>query len=636
MSPTTINHRFTKVKKAFDDDGFRIVNLNTNTKLKTLGYVTTQGYLNYKNCLGIMAEHKTATTGKNPKNKKRAYYIEGNHYQMGYLMGLMAEKEIRNMSVDFVDKVIPDIINLDILPEDSPLINYIKSALIDLFGQTCIDKMKDDVPEVYQSEIRGIYEGCNKVNQKTKVNIPDLWSLNFGIDLLFSHLFTGAIFKKKKIPTSMLSVPMMCNAFSLHGKDIVGKGKHFFGRDFMFATADVFQKVACMIVYNPESDPDESSFAFVSQTAPGFVGSIAAMNTEGVAMGVDVFMSGMCDPDRPGFNSLGLVRDVIQHSRDIRRVVDRIIRTRRGVSWFYPVVDGKSHKACFIEAGRTMDGDAIPYFDGIPKRYRRLLPDETYIRSKRKKYNTPPPQNGLMIRWSDYRFPDDYIDDFNQNLWKRYSEDTWRRLLHNIFDVLKGLWLIVKSHSIRSILHFIIKELPKLIQRIPYHTHYFKKRGYINPLYKVDKNCPGPYFFAPQREDASNIIIVNNHAITPEMRLTAMADWVAGVSANRINDFQWRYDELSDQLHRAINKAINNKKPITNEEARNLIDYLRPNEDNPNTVCRQYYNSGFEKDLKDVPIEGSISLFELNSRTVWSRFGYYSDEWVCITLPKYI
>jgi hypothetical protein len=636
MPPANIKQRFQKVRRALEKDGFRVIDLNTVDGLKGKDYIKTEGYLNYENCLGVRAEHKTATTGDDSNNKKKAYYIEGDPYQMGFLMGLMAEREIETMSVRYVDNVIPEIINLDILPKNQPVINYIKKALMDRFGQACIDKMENDVPEEYQDEIEGIVKGCETVNPNTGVNKPDLWSLNFGIDLLFAYLFTGAIFKKKKIPSSMLRVPVMCNAFSLYGDEVVGEKKHFFGRDFMFMTAGVFQDVACMVIYNPEMSPGKTVVPFVAQTAPGFVGSIAAMNNEGVAMGVDVLMSGMCDPDKPGFNSLGLVRDSIQHGPDMDHIIDRIAEIRRGVSWIYPVVDGQSHEACFIEAGMSMEGEDFPYFYGIPKRYCKILPEKDYILEKRGNTGMEPPRRGMLVRRSDYQYPVDYIHDFNEKLWKRYSKDTWRRLFHNMLDILRGLWLMFRSCSIRGVLRFLFKELPKVFQRLPYDAHYFEKLGYINPLDKVDRNCPGPYYFAPQREENENLIIVTNHAITPEMRLTSMADWIAGVSTDLLDDFQWRYDELNSQLHRAIERAVGRGSPITDEEARNLIDFLRPNEDNPSTVCRLYYNPGFKNGLEEIPIEGSISLFELNSKTVWSRFGYYSDEWIRITLPNYV
>ena len=52
-----------------------------------------KGILQFERKVGIVATHKTAINS-NSKEKKKAYYVEGNHYQMGYLMGLMAEQEI--------------------------------------------------------------------------------------------------------------------------------------------------------------------------------------------------------------------------------------------------------------------------------------------------------------------------------------------------------------------------------------------------------------------------------------------------------------------------------------------------------------------------------------------------------------
>ena len=66
--------------------------------------------------IGIVATHKTATIGSTGK-KKRAFYVEGTPYDMGYLMGKMAEPEIERMCTEFNQNIIFDFISVHIKDE---------------------------------------------------------------------------------------------------------------------------------------------------------------------------------------------------------------------------------------------------------------------------------------------------------------------------------------------------------------------------------------------------------------------------------------------------------------------------------------------------------------------------------------
>ena len=107
-----------------------------------------------------------------------------------------------------------------------------------------------------------------------------------------------------------------------------------------------------MVIYNPHTTGG-ISVPFVSVTAPGMVGSISAMNTEGVAMGVNMSPGVNCDPSNIGVNSLLMVRLCTQHSRNADEAVDFIARSPKGVSWNYVIADGKSGRSCAAEAGAS-------------------------------------------------------------------------------------------------------------------------------------------------------------------------------------------------------------------------------------------------------------------------------------------
>ena len=88
-----------------------------------------------------------------------------------------------------------------------------------------------------------------------------LLALNLGIDCLLAHIYTGTIFAERGVHPGLLRTPIGCNAFSISG-DAAG-GRHFFGRDFMFPTADVFQDTACLMLQVPEGSPESAGRTFV-------------------------------------------------------------------------------------------------------------------------------------------------------------------------------------------------------------------------------------------------------------------------------------------------------------------------------------------------------------------------------------
>jgi hypothetical protein len=394
------------LKKAFAKDGFNVISFQGDNRLKSLPYVTDKGYMEYEGKIGVLAEHKTAVNSVTGE-PKRAYYVEGTHYQMGFLLGLMAEPTVERMITEFADNIVLSFFKSDESGQlfGSSLFTKLEKLFVELIGKATEEIMGDDIPQVYQNEMEGIYDGCKVVNpeisgeEQKKKFMEKLWAINFGHDLLIAHIYTGEIFVKEKIPHFLLKVPIMCNAYSLCG-DVVEGNKHYMGRDFMFPTANVYQDTACLIIYNAESEEGETFLPMVSQTAPGIFGSMAAMNTEGVSIGVDMSPSQLCNPARPGINSLALSRDCIEHCPTIEDLVAHMVDSPRGVSWLYPAADGKSDRDCIIEAGCNTGDEPFPYFKYLPHYYKKHLEekglDENYITQMREKYGTPAPQKGLI------------------------------------------------------------------------------------------------------------------------------------------------------------------------------------------------------------------------------------------------
>lgn len=571
---TETGKRLIRLAKAFNSDGFEIVRTAA-----------------YNGRLGITAESREAVnydTGR----PKRAYYVEGTPYEMGWLMGKMAEEEIARM-MDYTDRVVFSFIGSKVLEK----MKLVQSILIKIIHELSKKTWQQLPPEITE-EVRGIYDGCRSRNPKTRVDMQRLIVLNTGIDILCSVVYSGKFFKRalEGIEPEDFDIPMMCNAF-VAGGESAGKGC-FFGRDFTFPSAGVFQDTCAYILYSPvtpaggygdahDNDPAPEILAerrdtpipFVNIAAPGMVGSIAAMNLNGVAVGVNMSPGANCDPEGIGINSLLMTRLCVQYGRSAEDSAALIAGLPKGVSWLYITADGTG-RSCIAEAGASWpEPDFTQYAD---EEYRTILPDMEFIKS----HAAVPYRNGAMFRWNDYKYPQEYLA-FNRQLWDYYNSR---------------------------------KKTGKAI-----YPDAFGKTGYINR--PGDRNCPSTFYFAPQRENSDDLLVASNHYIIPEMRYFAMNRWTQRVIGKRADDIQWRYDELNRQIH----DKLAEKGGIGLEDAKELISFL-----SPYGRFRDYYaDNPRSSDGKEIRIEGCVSAFDLKNRVVESHYGYYCDEWVRISPARY-
>lgn len=454
--------------------------------------------------------------------------------------------------------------------------------------------MPIDIPSEYKDEIDGMFDGCVRVNPETKVTKKALWVLNIGIDSILAFIYTGRIPDqlpvtdeyKKFIKVENFRVPIMCNAYSISGTKVKDNG-NYFGRDFMFPTANVFQKVACYVIRKP----DNGALPTVSVCAPGMIGSISGLNTKSIAVGIDMSPSGNCNPSRIGFNSLLLNRQSIQYGDTCENAVNEIVKAKRGVSWNYILVDGKNNRSCVVEAGYTTSN--LDFLSYVPKDIKdsSFIPSEDYIRM----HISTEVKNGTMGRWNDYRYPLDYLK-FNKPLMD-FMKEYKKKLV--------PLAILLKDYDYN------------------YNDADFSDKGYLNKTRK-GTNCPCGYYFAPQKEDMNDLLLATNHYVIPEMRLCAMNEWTQFISSGNIQDIQWRYDELTNQLLSAIDKG-----PVDYNLAKEIIDFLAPYR-----KYSDYYNAD-GKPLTEVFVHGSISLMDLKNNVIDTLYGYYSDQWVTVHLNEY-
>lgn len=555
-----------ELDSAFEKDGYKIVELTT-----------------FQGKRGMKAISKTANNYES-KKKKAIYYVEGTGYQMGFLLGRLAYDKIHLMTDDFLNGIIPAFLNPGMSKKSKNI--FWEMFMNDIKRND--KKMSKEIPQELLDEMKGIVDGCKKANPNSKVTFDDIFTLNVGIDYILSIVYNveGLWKRVPGIEVHPLRMPILCNAFSVFGNATVD-GKHYYGRDFMFPTEDVFQKTACMIIYNPDSQKNEKKrLPMVAVTAPGFVGSITAMNSDGIAAGVDMVVGANVNFKNPGFNSLLLVRHVGHNATSADSAVKIIENANRGVTWLYSIADGKNDEAVIVEAGMKPEVEIDPL--DYPSDYlfkKNLLPDSAFIEKNLKSKISA----GLVARWHNFEYPDTFLT-FNKKLFANFDK--------------------------------------------PYRDSMFAVTGFIDSSHTA-KALPHSYYFAPQRENKDDCVLSTNNFVAPQMRFFAMNDWSEKVLSKHVDDSQWRYDALNKLL-------LTNYGNIDFDKARDIIDFLAPNgKYYPNFYQKTnksdyFYQSIPSSDGKTMQIFGATSICDLTDQIIFSHFGYFKDEWIKVTLPDYV
>jgi hypothetical protein len=573
--------------------------------------VLTQG------SFGMCVPHKSARDQRS-RRAKRLYYLQGSHFEMGYLLGLMAEKDVARMTVDYVDNVIFDFAG------DKGKHPFLGTLIADLVYRLAVSA-KAHLPKEMTAELYGIYAGCITANPDTRVLMRDLLDLNYGIDIILSLVYAGAepILKIFGVDVARWKNPAACNGFVVTGK--AAGGGAFMGRDFMFPTCNEFGDTCAPILYfsdgrlSPKDGPGPSlqsaragaeGAGFWKEipraplpclvfASPGMVGAVTAMNRYGVAMGVDMVNGRNCKWRDVGINSLLMVRRTIQRSRSAKRAVDSVRAAKRGVTWLYLIGDGGSGQGVVVEAGASgRDRNPLRY---APRELRKsgLLPTRDFLKQNPAGSRF---SNGMGERWPGWRLSGKWLESETTGAvvpWGRFNESLFRRF-H--MPLMKGKWG------------------PRDVFGVDQH----------------DRVVPNPYYFAPQRECRDDLIVVTNHFLLPEMRLLAMNEWTAHFAAAKdsYDDFQWRYDVLN----RGILTELEKNGALTLDSARNLIDFLRPYEpDGAPAANHNYYGVYRDRVSRptEVPIGGVVSVFDLKELRMKAHYGWYADEWVEVDFKSF-
>jgi hypothetical protein len=595
------------------------------------GYLAPQGWetrieaqivVLTRSSFGICIPHRTAQD-QHSNRAKRLYYLQGSHFEMGYLLGLMAEKDVARMAVDYVDNVIFDFAGDK---GKHPFLGTIIANFIYRLAAVA----KAHLPPELNAELYGIYAGCVTADPSTKVLVRDLLVLNYGVDVILSLVYAGAerILRFFGVDVERWKNPAACNGFIATGE--AGGGRTFMGRDFMFPTCNVFGDTAAPILYFSDGRlgskdgpgraleaaragagrgtaearfwdtvPDAPLPCLVF-TAPGMVGAVTALNQHGVAMGVDMVNGRNCRWRNVGINSLLMVRHTVQRSRNAEEAVARIRATRRGVTWIYLIGDGGSNTGVVVEAGASGRNRNLLRYVPPELRKRGLLPTQDFIdrNCTHSRFS-----DGMGERWPGWRLQGKWIESEisgRPEPWGRFNESLFR-----CFD-------------------------------LPLQETEWGETGKFGAD-QHDRVIPNAYYFAPQRQFRDDVVVVTNQFLLPEMRLLAMNEWTAhfATAAGNYHDFQWRYDVLNRKLHDELAKSG----ALTLDTTQEVIDFLRPYELNGAPAEHHNYYGVYHDRVSlptDVPIGGAVCAFDLTDLTMRVHYGWYSDPWVEVAFKPFV
>lgn len=357
-----------------------------------------------------------------------------------------------------------------------------------------------DVPEYLIREMQGLADGARSVNPNTPSTFDRIIALNFGIDFIIAHAYSGTLRDRLHDTANKLAVAQTwsthvlsdvhavissarspfhtmlgCNFIGVSGKATADGQSAYFGRDFMFPTAFVFQRTQSPIIYNPT----DGHRPMVASSTPGFVGCVTGMNSVGVAMSVDVLQTSLANADRPGMNALLMVRHVVSTAADAQEAFDTVVDTQRGSSWIYNMCDGNGTCMVFETGAMAPDGPTPSNLDLIKDNaLLRLLPSEAVLAA------SGPTQyrKGVYMRDMTFRVSPDVLAA-NQGLYEYY--------------------------------------------RLPYNASSFADpAGFVYQSWEEDDAVSpviGTSFFAPERFIASDAIVATNHAVVPQTRISMMS-----------------------------------------------------------------------------------------------------------------
>ncbi|MCD6570451.1 MAG: hypothetical protein J7L53_07085 [Deltaproteobacteria bacterium] len=589
--------------------------------------MTLVDQVTYDGDTGYLAEYDgKSSQGHNAKGEfvgplpKYCLVLTGSPYNMGYQMGYLRPEATQKMATEFLEYILfseLELLGIDMSPDDPGAEALFKLIYKELL--VVCTKTEPSIPDYLKREMSGVAQGA--IDGGYPTSYGDILIINQGIDALFSTLASILIPATSDESTDFLNdlrdiidtYPSLkdkiliqdgrvifpdakgffprfgCNEFVISGNATTG-GQTYHGRDFMFATAGVYQDVVSMVVYLPDD-----GYPFVSVSPPGFVGKVTGLNSEGLSMGQDISLGNAFNSD-PGLGCMLLIRDILQHCSNLSEAVERVRATKRGVPWDYIIGDDEENEqwghGVVLEEGRS-----FPPFDGPD-----LLPDWEYWLLS----GLPVEINGEEINLGI-----DYIDKLDDD--------------QLVFDDDEGRLVIDRGVMVRGSKWQFPSEFRDISFGIPVPNPFFPMLDRWNIW----------IYFPDQVETNPDVVVATNHFIIPRMRFTQFEPIVyLGYAIEPLPESVWRYETMVDLIldnYENIDFFGPDSEQPAEGSAGWIIDFLNPN--------GEINSSAFYRD-KDKPLDGEVeghhAIMNNTTKEIKALFGYYQDPWVGIKLQPFV
>ena len=195
--------RFARVEAGFHTDGFSVVLQTPSPKGTRSGCAPTRGRRRLGGHAGTSAARRHLGWPRRhlgsarPGRRKTAFYLEGDNYQMGWLLGFMAEAEVSRMATEFVENVA--FAFFDESAAEGGLLGPLKDLIVHLIvGGRRADASRHSrrIPRRDRRDRRRLRGG----QRGTLVRRDRLLALNLGIDCVLAHVYTGDALRGERLP----------------------------------------------------------------------------------------------------------------------------------------------------------------------------------------------------------------------------------------------------------------------------------------------------------------------------------------------------------------------------------------------------------------------------------------------------
>lgn len=533
------------------------------------------------------------------------YYLRGNAYQIGYVLGTLATSEIEKMCTIYLQRVLPSFLSAEL--EDRMNDNSLEPSVRDIIEhmsnwlvQECLtmveaswDMYKTYMPD-FLLEIKGLRDGAVASGAKG-VTFDRLLAVNTMPDLLMLKLNGGEAqasfltymrmrgYQKADATLQRLLQlsanssqrhhtldeallqrnPIGCNSWGIKDPN----GVVSMCRDFQLPNGGVYQDISCIIVR--DSRTVGGCLCFYGGV-PSIVGGTTGMKYDGnryLAIGVNILRSrlqGGC-----GLPALGIIHSIASNPNiwTTEDAHNALVNLPRFAAWTYPVCSESN--ALALETGAS-----ISLSPSATVRY-ALNSVDSRLCSAVLSTSLPPNcfdgsqvENGVAVRSLLYEDPT-WLSEVNDALFKAFRYE---------------------------------------------HVLPFSSKYIYNPAdYNADvdlrrKGIPlNNNYFVPSRSN-KDLIVTSNDSILPLMRLFQMSTGANDAADMTSKAVQWRYDRAID----FGSKLIGCKHP-SRKSLEYVVSFLSPVHF-MGAGQKQYWKSKDAGSPLEATIEGNLNVIRAGKK----------------------